>query len=146
MKTPKGRVITCIKMIIVASLSCDLFHISRCIAKSSKQRSYDSPPSFKIFVRYTKAVSKVHRVKYNSDTELNSSHMKNENSQILEIVQKENRLYVQVLCYNFVYHTYTEKFCTLMRAEKLCLIDRIHCKMPHNCKDHHIIKNVSIYK
>ena len=72
--------------------------------------------------------------------------LKNENSQILEIVQKENRLYVQVLCYNFVYHTYREKFCTLMRAEKLCLIDRIHCKMPHNCKDHHIIKNVSIYK
>ena len=35
--------------------------------------------------------------------------LKNENSQILEIVQKENRLYVQVLCYNFVYHTYTEK-------------------------------------
>ena len=73
-------------------------------------------------------------------------NLEKDNSQILEIVQKENRLYVQVLYYISVYHTYREKFGTLMRAKKLCLIDGINCKMLHNCKACHIIKNVSIYK
>ena len=75
-----------------------------------------------------------------------SINLEKDNSQILEIVQKENRFYVQVLYYISVYRIYREKSGTLMRAKKLCLIDGITCKMLHNCKTCHIIKIVSIYK